>query len=317
MPGNPANVSRAKIDVLLVVVEHVLVRNRRINHVAGGRVKNPLRLPRGTGGIKYEKRVFGIHLLARAISGNSGHRLVPPQIAPFLHLASNPGFFGYAPHDDAGFHLSLHLSRRTRHRLVRVRLHRNGLGTPEGTVCRNQSLAVRINNPVGQGFCGKTAEHNRVHRPDPGARQHCYGRFRHHGHVNRYAVPFVDPAVLENVCKLANLLVQRTEGYGGILPGFVPFPNDRGLVGSDIEVPVDAIVTNVCLCSREPLDRDRSLPAVIIMASYLIPLREPMKTLRQFGPKTFGIVYASLIKGQVIVHASDVRSFGNAGWRGY
>ena len=41
MPGNPANVSRAKIGVLLVVVENVLVRNRRINHVAGGRVKPP------------------------------------------------------------------------------------------------------------------------------------------------------------------------------------------------------------------------------------------------------------------------------------
>ena len=45
MPGNPANVSRTKIDALLVVVENVLVRNRRINHVAGGRVKNPFGFP--------------------------------------------------------------------------------------------------------------------------------------------------------------------------------------------------------------------------------------------------------------------------------
>ena len=45
MPSDPTDVSRAKIDAFLVVVENVLVGNCRINHVAGGRVKNPFGLP--------------------------------------------------------------------------------------------------------------------------------------------------------------------------------------------------------------------------------------------------------------------------------
>jgi len=300
-----------------MVIKNVFVGGCSVDHVAGCGVKNSFGFSSRTGSIKNEKRIFCVHFLAGTIRGSINHCLVPPHVAPLLHLAIDSGVFGYAPNHDASIHRFTHLSGCAGHGLIRIRFHGNSLGSTESAVSGDQGLALRIHNPVSQGFCGKPTEHNRVHSSNSGACQHGDRRFRNHRHVDRNAIPLLHSPVFENVCKLTHLFVKDAKSDGRIFAGFIPFPNDGGLVGADLEVPVYAVVTNVCLRAREPLDRNGSRSAVVIVSPHLIPLREPMKIVGDLRPESLRVVDAFLVTGPIIVHASDMRSFGNTNWRAY
>ena len=80
--GHPADIGGAPVDVTILVVEHILMRHRGIDHVAAGGVKHTLRLAGRPRGIEDEHRVFGVHFRRRAIGRRLAHRLVIPDIAP-------------------------------------------------------------------------------------------------------------------------------------------------------------------------------------------------------------------------------------------
>ena len=66
-----------------MIIEHVLMRDRRINQVAAGRMQHTLRLASRARRIQDEQRIFGVHLLARAIGIDLGFGLMQPHITPF------------------------------------------------------------------------------------------------------------------------------------------------------------------------------------------------------------------------------------------
>ena len=190
MAGDPADVGRAEVDVAVVVVEDVLVRGARIDHVSPDRVLHALGLPRGAGGIEDEERILGVHDLASAVGVRIGHQLVPPKVAASLHIHGKVRAIDH----DAGRYLSIHARVRVGHSLVGYRLHQDGLIATMGAVAGNDSGASRINDAVGERVRGKAAEHNRVNRANAGAGQHSNGQFGHHRQIDGDAVALVDAA---------------------------------------------------------------------------------------------------------------------------
>ena len=89
VPGDPADIGRAPVDVAVVVVEDVLVRHRRVDEVAAGRVQHALRLAGRARGVEDEQRVFRVHLLRRAVGRHLGDLLVVPDVAALR--PSRPG----------------------------------------------------------------------------------------------------------------------------------------------------------------------------------------------------------------------------------
>ncbi len=315
MTGDPANVRGAEVNVLLLIIKNVFVRGGGVHHVSAGSVHHSLGFSGRTGSVENEQGIFRIHFLAGTIRRCPGHRLVPPKIPAFLHLTGNFGILPYPAHHDTGLDGLSHTLRSARHSLIRVGFHGNRLGSPKGSIGRDQSFAVRIHDPVGQGFSGKSPEDHRMHRPDSGAGKHGHRRFGNHGHVNRYPVALLDAPTFQDVGKFRNPFMQVPIGNLRILPRFVPLPDDRRLVGPGLQMPIDAIVADVGLRTLEPFDGNRTLATIVIISPNLIPFRIPMKILRHFRPKTIGIFDTPLIHGLVFFHALQVSILGYGGWR--
>ena len=66
VPGHPADVGGAPVDVVVADVEHELVGDLGAEQVAGGRVQDPLRLGGRARGVEQEEHVLGVHALGLA-----------------------------------------------------------------------------------------------------------------------------------------------------------------------------------------------------------------------------------------------------------
>ena len=114
---HPADVGRAPVDIAVVVVEHVLMRQRGIDEVAARGVQHALRLAGRARRVEDEQRVLGVHLDRRAIGRDLLQLLVQPEIAARRPRHGSAG----AAHDQ---HLLVALAR-LRERLVGVLLQRD------------------------------------------------------------------------------------------------------------------------------------------------------------------------------------------------
>ena len=85
--GDPPDVRGAPVHLAGLVVEHVLERGPRTEHVPGGGVNDTLGLPGAPGGVQHEQRVLGLDPLALAVGGNSRHLVVPPRVSSVHHRA--------------------------------------------------------------------------------------------------------------------------------------------------------------------------------------------------------------------------------------
>src|SRR6185312_4207189 len=81
VPGDPADVGRAPVDVLLAQVEHPLHRRLYLHQVPGGGVHHPLGLAGGAAGVEDVERVLAVHRHGGAVGGGGGHQLAPFQVA--------------------------------------------------------------------------------------------------------------------------------------------------------------------------------------------------------------------------------------------
>ena len=82
--GDPADVGGAPVDVAVVIVEHVLMRDRRVDQIAAGGVQHALRLAGRARGVEDEQRILGAHLLARAVGRHGLGDLVVIDVAARL-----------------------------------------------------------------------------------------------------------------------------------------------------------------------------------------------------------------------------------------
>ena len=101
MPGDPADVGGAPVDVVLLDVEDVVMRGRRADQVAAGGVHDALGFAGGAAGVEDEEHVLGVHGLGGAFIGSAGDEFVPPEVAARFHVRL--GGVADAPHDDRLF----------------------------------------------------------------------------------------------------------------------------------------------------------------------------------------------------------------------
>ncbi len=81
VPGHPADIGGAPINLALAVVENVFMGHRRIDEIAAGRVQHPFGLPGRARGVKDKQRVLGRHFRRRAVGRGRRACLVIPDVA--------------------------------------------------------------------------------------------------------------------------------------------------------------------------------------------------------------------------------------------
>ena len=92
-----------------------------------------------------------------------------------------------------------------------------------------------------------------------------------------------------------------------ILSRFISLPDNRRLIGTGFEVPVDAIIAHIGFRTLEPFNRNRSVTTVIIISTYRFPLGIPVEFIGHLGPKTFRIINTFLIHGLIFFHVLKMR----------
>ncbi len=143
VPGYPADIGGAPVDITVVVIEDVLVGHGRVKLVAAAGVQYTLGLARGSRGIQDEQRVFGIHVFRRAVGGSFGHGLVVPHVTFCISRHVIAG----ALHHHGGMDIGAACQG-----LCDVGLEGYVFTAPRAFVSGNYDLAVGIQDPVTQGL---------------------------------------------------------------------------------------------------------------------------------------------------------------------
>lgn len=291
MPGDPADIGGAPVDVALVVVEDVLMRHRRVDEVAAGGVDDALRLAGRTRGVEQEQRVLGLDMGDRAFVGDLGGGCVVIDVADRVHL---DGAAGAAHHD----HVVDAVGRKALDRRVDIGLQRHLAAAAQALVGGDDELRVAALDAAGQRIRREAAEHHRVDRAEPGAGQHGVGGFRDHRQVDGDPVALGDAAVAQDVGHPAHLRMQLAVGDMARFRRIVALPDDRDLVAAGLEVAVDAIVGGVGDAVGEPLDRD-----VAGAERRLLHLGiggEPVDPLAVLAPERLRITDRGLVPGLIL-----------------
>jgi hypothetical protein len=77
VPGDPTDVGRAPINVILFHVENVMMRRRNAHEVSGRGVDDAFGLAGRAAGIEDVKHILRIHGLGIALVGGTFHELIP------------------------------------------------------------------------------------------------------------------------------------------------------------------------------------------------------------------------------------------------
>ena len=298
VPGDPADVGRTPVDILVVQVEDILGRQMRADEIAAGGVDNALGFAGGSAGIENEQRVFAVHGFRRAFRGLVLDRIIPPDIPTGLHHD-----IVACPFEDNHLLDQGCLGQC----FIDVGLQRNHLPTAESAVGRNDVMGLSILHPVQNRLAGETAEDDAVRSPDQRARQHRHNRFGHHGHVDRDAVALADALLAKAIGKLRHHLAKLAVGDAPHLAAAVvalarlAFPEERDLVtASKFDLAVHAVDGRVGLAADEPLGKGW-LPF-----QHLIPSLRPIQFGGSLAPEAFGVGHGFLIEALILLHGSNV-----------
>ena len=197
MAGDPADVGRAPVDVVVAEVEDVLGGEVGLHGVAAGGVDQALGLAGGTGGVEDVERILGIH-------GLGGAHRVRRAATRSCHQWSRPatmltGRAGAAVDDDvldggAGGH-----------GLVDGALELDLVAAAVAGVLGDDGDAAGVVDAVGDGVGGESAEDDGVDGADAGAGEQRDGQFRGHAHVDGDAVALLNAERLEGVGEFLHL----------------------------------------------------------------------------------------------------------------
>ena len=244
MPGDPADVGRAPVDVLLgLEVEDVLVGPGDLREVAAGRVQDALRLGGRAAGVEDVERVLGVKRLGRALGVRRLHDVVVPRVL--------------VGHRRVDLRVLDHDARQVRHARVDDLLDRRGLALAPCPVDGDEQLGVAELHALGDRLGAEAAEHDVVHRADARAGEHRDGDLGDHRQVDPDDVPALHPLVLQRVGEA--LHVAQQIGVADV-PGLalLAVPVERHAVAvAGFHVAIQAVVGDVQLPALEPLVEGR------------------------------------------------------------
>ncbi len=138
-------------------------------------------------------------------------------------------------------------------------------------------------------------------------RQHRVRGLRYHRQIDCNPVAFLDPQSLQHVRHLADALVQLLVGNLLIDCRIIPLPDDRDLITSRREVPVDAIGRNVESAVFEPPDVNVTRVKGGVLDA-LIGL-DPIQAAPGLAPKTPRVLDRLFVK-LLVVFVVNPSAFG-------
>ncbi len=147
-------------------------------------------------------------------------------------------------------------------------------------------------------------------RANPRAGEHGVSRFWNHGKVDRHAITLFDPARLQHVGEAADLLGKLSIGDVFGFRRIVALPDDRRLVGSLGQMPVDAVHRDIGDAIFEPFDRD-----MVRIEGHVPNFAErlhPLNALAVFRPEAFGVSHRACIH-LLIAGVVDIGALGPLG----
>ena len=276
--GNPADVCGAPVDVAVVIVEHVLVRDRGIDEITAGGVQHAFRFARRAGGIENEQRVFRVHLLARAVARNGLGDFIVVNVAAGLHIDRRIG----ALDDDHGVYAADLLARS-----INVGLERNLAPAAEAFIGGNDHGRLAVLDATGKRVGREAAEHHRMDGADAGAGEHGNRRLGNHRHVDGDAVAFLDAAGLQYIGKAADFGVQLLVGELSCRPWDRRLPKGSPSGRCAWQDGGRRSCADVQLAVLEPFDRNivRVVRGVLDLAERL----DPVDALGLLGPEAVRI----------------------------
>mmetsp|Transcript_8250 Transcript_8250/g.30155 ORF Transcript_8250/g.30155 Transcript_8250/m.30155 type:complete len:565 (+) Transcript_8250:713-2407(+) len=301
--GDPTDVRGAPVNLPRLVVERVLERRVRADHVPRGGVHDPLRLSRAPGRVQHEQRVLAVDPLAVALGVRLGHLVVPPRVSPVHHRARpvEP-----LEDDHAG---DAEVARAKLERGVDLRLERDRLRAAHDRVAGDDDVGLGVVHASANRLGGESAEDDGVNRAEPRAREARDRELHHHGHVQRHGVALLHALGLEHVGELFHHREDFRVGVFRILGRLVALPQDGNLVAVSLEdVLVQRVVAYVRLPALEPVDED--LPVVhveVILRPDGDEGRLPVELARHVAEEGLRVVDGRSVHLRVLRHGLDVR----------
>ena len=293
VPGDPADVRGAEVDVVVVVVEDQPVRHRGVQQVAAGRVEQTLGPSRRAAGVEDEQGRLGVEPGHRRSRALLRRLLVQPEVAAWGHRHFRVG----PPGDE---HVLDQVE--TLDRLVAGRLERDRPAAAQALVRGDEQPATRVDDPLAQAVRGEPREDDGVHRADPRAGEHRVGELRDHRQVDADPVALTDPERRQDVRDAADVLLQFAVADPPVAARFVLDPDQGGLVGLRRGVAVDAVDAGVELAVLEPGEVD----GVEIPAPRRPRRREPVEGRGLVEPEPVRVLDRLAVEPPVRIHAVHV-----------
>ncbi|CCK16116.1 hypothetical protein BN136_2126 [Cronobacter universalis NCTC 9529] len=286
VPGHPAHIRGAPVDIARMVVKGVQERGGRVDQIAAGGMQYAFRFTGRAGGVEDKQRIFGVHLHRLMMRAGFLHQLVPPEIASFMPFGIPAGAFKHHHMFHAG-------DARIFQRVIDVFLKRNGTAGAHAFIGRDNETRAGVDNAPGDGFRRKAAENNRVHRADTGAGEHRHGGFRHHRHIDGDHIAFLNAEIGQRVCEAADIAVEFAIADVFALGGVVAFPDDGGLIAALVEMPVKTVRREVQRAVFIPFNRD--IAGCERGVFHLLVGRYPVKDFALFAPERVRVMHGLLI----------------------
>mmetsp|Transcript_90854 Transcript_90854/g.234590 ORF Transcript_90854/g.234590 Transcript_90854/m.234590 type:complete len:337 (-) Transcript_90854:13-1023(-) len=290
-----------------MVVKGVLHGDIGHHHVARGGMQHALRLARAARGVKHEEWGLALHPLALARLREGACEVLQPDVP-----AVDPGVLALvrvarALQPRAGHH-GLHLEALLLGELAclvgdALELHR--LGAAHDAVGGDDHFGGGVHDAARQRLRGEAAEDHGVHGADAVAREHRHGQVHSHRQVDRDAFALGDAGCPHRIGQLADLCVHLLVGVGPVrvVDVVALVIEGHAVAEAGLDIPVEAVVGDICLASGEPLDGDRALGTGEVEGrADLRKGRLPVERLSHVAPELLGVLNARLPHGLILLH---------------
>src|SRR5208282_6147492 len=153
VPGDPSDIGRAPVDILFSEIEYPLHGHQDVDQVTARGMHYALGLAGGAGGVERIEHVLRIEVLGLAGWTLRRDQLIPPEVAPGVHLDLGAG----PAHHDALLDRGASFQR-----VIDVALELDLSAAPPSGVGRDADFRTRIVDPIGERFGGEAAEDHRM-----------------------------------------------------------------------------------------------------------------------------------------------------------
>eukprot|EP00053_Salpingoeca_punica_P010178 m.91720 g.91720 ORF g.91720 m.91720 type:complete len:710 (+) comp15305_c0_seq1:340-2469(+) len=312
---DPANVGRAKVNVLGLVVECEAVGGGCPYHVSAGGVQHALGLAGGAAGVQEEERVLGVDPLHGADGVRRLLLVGKDKVPARLELCGVVHLLAEVEGHDARLHIKVGVLAAGHGVLGNVP-EVDLLVAAHDAICDDQHAGLGVGNAVCERLAGEAAEDDRVGCADAGAGEHGHDQLHDHGHVDGHAVATLHAVLLEDVGKALHAREQIAVGRGAVHERIVALPVEGDAVAvASLNVAIQRIVADVCQRALEPADGNWPVVDVEVAEVELVPRLLPVEALGNLAPELLRLVDGLAVHGRILAHGLDVGCGRQLLWR--